>query len=132
MYLWHYDLMEDNCYQPDDPQTPRVRKTDDLRRAWLIRYGQGLFRDTRGLSVSCGTVMARRYDLPDGGVLIACAREGGLEGSVTVSLPEGKWHGVLLADGTNETELPLSAVGENHTFVLPQTELAVAVLRRAE
>lgn len=59
MYLWHYDLMEDNCYQPDDPQTPRVRKTDDLRRAWLIRYGQGLFRDTRGLSVSCGTVMAR-------------------------------------------------------------------------
>ena len=51
---------------------------------------------------------------------------------MTVSLPEGKWHGVLLINEINETELPLSAAGENHTFVLPQTELAVAVLRRAE
>jgi len=54
MYLWHYDLMEDNCYQPDDPQTPRVKKTDDLRRAWLTRYGRGIFRDALGLTASCG------------------------------------------------------------------------------
>ena len=132
MYLWHYDLVEDNCYQPDDPQTPRVRKTDDLRRAWLTRWGRGLFRDALGLTASCGTVMARRYEQPDGSVLIACAREGGLEGHVTVTLPEGTWRAVVLTEDAPETEapLPLSAAGEGHTFALPATELAVVVLRR--
>ena len=84
------------------------------------------------MTASCGTVMARRYEQPDGSVLIACAREGGLEGHVTVTLPEGTWRAVVLTEDAPETEapLPLSAAGEGHTFALPATELAVVVLRR--
>lgn len=128
MYLWNYDLFEDNCYQPDDPQAVRVKQVHALRRTWLDHYGRGRFADVLGLLPSCASVMARRYELADGRVLIACAREGGLTGTLQIRLPIDIWKATL---ATIDGETPLAfdrSIEGTVSFALPQTELALIVL----
>lgn len=137
MYLWSYDLYEDNCYRPNDPQTPRVKRVHALRREWLARCGRGIFRDQLGLSVAdCPGAMLRRYDLPDGSVLIACAQEGGLSGEISIQLDPGTWHATALTDDDPQQEHTLAPRFYTQsdrctaTLSLPGIELAVLVLRK--
>ena len=85
-YLWCYDLEWDNTWRRDPEQLARLTALVALRTAWLKRYGQGCFRDTVGLADLPDNAQIRRFDLADG-VLLACASEAGLRGTVRILMP---------------------------------------------
>ena len=79
-YLWVYDLEMDNTFRRDPEQYERLRRVTALRSAWLEAYGQGVFRDTVGLGAISGGLLAKRYELENGS-LIVCANEKHVKGA---------------------------------------------------
>ena len=86
-YLWCYDLEWDNTWRRDPEQYERLKRLVALRTAWLTRYGQGRFTDTVGVTQAPENQQVRRFALADG-MLLACAAEQGLRGTVRV-----RWDG---------------------------------------
>lgn len=135
-YFWCYDLEEDNTFWRDQDQQARLRRTVALRKAWLQRYGQGIFRDQVGLVNVDKNALIKRFEL-DNGVLVACADEKGLCGSVTV-----EWNGdeniraSVLTDA-DPTPRPCDITIEKRdgkflvTAALPDSELALVILKKA-
>ena len=133
-YLWCYDLYMDNTFQRDPEQYARLQKLVALRRSWLEHYGQGQFTDTVGLDSIPEEVLAKRY-LIDRGLLIACASEKGLDGSILV-----QWDAPAPPECeimTSQSPEPAQFLCELHVINgiswasvrLPEDELAVVVLR---
>ena len=87
-YFWCYDLEWDNNWRNDPEQKERLTRFAALRKAWLERWGQGTFTDTVGILECPAGQQIRRFGL-DGGMLLACASEQELHGSVTVSWNTG-------------------------------------------
>ena len=133
-YLWCYDLYMDNTFRRDPEQYARLQKLVALRRSWLEHYGQGLFTDTVGLGSIPEGMLAKRY-LIDRGLLIACASENGLAGSIPV-----QWDAPAPPECeimTSQSPEPARLLCELHetdgtswvSVGLPDDELAVIVLR---
>lgn len=80
-YFWCYDLEQDNTWRGDEAQSARLAQIVALRSAWLTRYGHGRFTDTVGLMGIPEDHLIKRFEI-EKGVLLACAREKGLCGSV--------------------------------------------------
>lgn len=74
-YLWVYDLEMDNSFRRDPEQYARLQRITALRSAWLNAYGQGVFRDVMGLGECTAETVAKRYELPDGEMLVAFSNE---------------------------------------------------------
>lgn len=87
-YLWVYDLEMDNTFRRDPEQYERLRRVTALRSAWLEAYGQGVFRDTVGLGAVSEGLLAKRYEL-ESGSLIVCANEKHVKGASVEAFWEG-------------------------------------------
>ena len=129
-YFWCYDLEGDNTFRRDPQQQERLIKTTTLRKAWLKRYGHGIFRDQVDLIGVDEDAQIKCYDM-EGGRLVACANEHGLEGTVTV-----KWEGAVKASILTELDpeprpIAVSTGDGCVTLQLPATELALIVLEKA-
>ena len=131
MYFWCYDLEWDNTWRRDPEQYERLKKTVALRVKWLKTYGFGTFRDTVGIEAAPEGQMVKRYEI-DGGVLIAAANTNGLlSGEVCVEWNKPEAVAEARLYGEEEQAIPISCALENGCvrFSLPQTELAVIVIR---
>ncbi len=131
LYFWVYDLEGDNTFERDPEQLCRLRAAARLRRSWLETFGYGVFRDQEGLENVSETDLVKRYDLADG-VLVACAREGGLSGSVSLRL-DGKAAPssvtVYTAVSPDGAPVPASAAQGLVTLPLPPEELCFFVIK---
>ena len=131
MYFWCYDLEWDNTWRRDPEQYERLKKTVALRVKWLKTYGFGTFRDTVGIVSAPEDQMIKRYEI-DGGVLIAAAnKDGNLCGDVAVQWDkaEAKIEARLYGDEENAVEIPCTVENGCVRFALPDSELAVIVIR---
>ena len=131
MYFWCYDLEWDNTWRRDPEQYERLKKTVALRVKWLKTYGFGTFRDTVGIVSAPEDQMIKRYEI-DGGVLIAAAnKDGNLCGDVAVQWDkaEAKIEARLYGDEENAVEIPCTVEDGCVRFALPDSELAVIVIR---
>lgn len=132
-YLWCYDLEWDNTWRRDPEQYERLKQLVALRVAWLENYGQGRFTDTVGLLSAPLDQQIRRFTL-DNGMLLACAAEKGLYGTVTVIWKHDKPPVCRLM--TMRHPEPVDAaytattteVGTEVTIELPKEEAAVIIL----
>lgn len=133
-YMWCYDLEWDNTWRRDPMQYERLKRLAALRTAWLANYGQGRFTDTVGIEHGTHDQQIRRFMLEDG-ILLACAAEERLTGSVTVT-----WDGDSLPaceimttsrpqKASHACALSKADKGSVITVTLPEDEAAVIVLR---
>ena len=131
-YFWCYDLEGDNTFRRDPEQQARLIKTVALRKAWLKRYGHGIFRDQIGLVGVEETEQIKRYDI-DNGAMIACANEHGLSGEVGIRWEyDGKVKATVLTELEPEPKaLQVQVADGIVTAKLPETELALIVLEKA-
>ena len=133
-YLWCYDLEWDNTWRRDPVQWERLRKIVALRKAWLGAWGQGRFTDVVGVARAPEGQMVKRYEI-EGGVLAACACEGGLRGEVALDWTgEGEPEAVCLTlDAPRAAALPCRAEPAPGrrlaVFELPPSEMAVVAVR---
>ena len=129
-YFWCYDLEGDNTFRRDPEQQARLIKTTTLRKAWLKRYGHGIFRDQVGLVGVDEDAQIKRYNI-DNGAMIACANEHGLSGTVTIEL-EGDYKASILTEIDPEPRpVAFTADSGKITVQLPTTELALIVFEKA-
>ena len=130
-YFWCYDLEWDNTWRRDPEQYERLKKTVALRVKWLKTYGFGTFRDNVGIVSAPEDQMVKRYEI-DGGVLIAAAnKDGNLCGKVSVAWdkPEAVIEARVYGDEETIAKIPCTVENGCVTFQLPDTELAVIVIR---
>jgi len=128
-YFWCYDLEGDNTFSRDPKQEQRLMRTVELRKAWLKRYGHGIYRDNVGLVDVDEDTLIKRFEL-DNGVLVACADGKGLNGEVKVCWDKGgKVRASILTEADPEPR-PWNITMESGcvTAKLPETELALLVL----
>ena len=132
MYFWVYDLEEDNTFSRDPEQEQRLKKTTQLRTLWLEKYGYGIFRDQEKLVEVGEQTLYKCYDVP-GGMLIACADEKGLSGTVTAKWESSRRVRVTIHTEKDHTpvEQILEAANGTVTVSLPDTELALIILEKA-
>lgn len=71
LYLWIYDLEEDNTFSSDPEQFKYLKDVIKLRKVWLDLYGYGIFKDTMGIDVSDNDITAKLYQLQGGSKLVA-------------------------------------------------------------
>ena len=126
-YFWCYDLEEDNTFSRDPAQEERMRKTVALRKAWLERWGHGIFRDQEDLEGVGEDALIKKYDI-ENGVLVACADEHGLHDTVFLKWTRSKKVRITLM--TEECLIPVvkkTKVGKDGyvRLDLPSTELAL-------
>lgn len=128
-YFWCYDLEGDNTFHRDPEQELRLEKTVALRKAWLKRYGHGIYRDQIGLTGVDENDQIARYDI-DNGVLVACADEKGLSGTVTVKWDRpGEPKVSLMTEAAPAPVTMEAAVTDGWiTLPFPATELAIFAL----
>lgn len=130
-YFWCYDLEGDNTFRRDAEQQERLIKTTTLRKAWLKRYGHGIFRDQVDLIGADENKWIKSYNI-DNGKLIACGDEHGLSGTVSIKWDGGAVKASVLTELEPEPK-PVEVKLENGviTAQLPETELALIVLEEA-
>lgn len=132
-YLWCYDLEWDNTWRRDPEQYERLKQLVTLRIAWLEHYGQGYFTDTVGLLRAPQEQQVRRYTLANG-MLLACAAEKGLHGTVTVLWEYDKSPACMQMTMRQPKPMEVTCtvaateVGTEVTVTLPLDEAAVIVL----
>ncbi len=132
-YFWCYDLEWDNTWRRDPEQYERLKKLTALRKAWLEKYGHGRFTDTIGIIDAPQNQQVRRFEL-DKGMLLACAAEKGLSGSITVMWKGEKLPACKLMTMQNPAltdcayKATVTCSGTEITIELPQDEAAVFVL----
>ncbi|MBQ7867408.1 MAG: hypothetical protein IJ354_04605 [Clostridia bacterium] len=131
MYFWCYDLEWDNTWRRDPEQYERLKKTVALRVKWLKTYGFGTFRDNVGIVRAPADFMIKRYEIENGTLIAAASDKGNFSGEVSVvwDKPEAKIEARLYGDEENAVELPCTVENGAVTFQLPETELAVIVIR---
>lgn len=131
MYFWCYDLEWDNTWRRDPEQLSRLKQLVALRVQWLRRYGMGRFRDTVGILRAPAEQMVKRYDLADGALLAAANDAGPLHGEVTLRWDRPDARCEMLACGAEgePAELPCTVGDGCVTFILPECEAAVVVVR---
>ena len=128
-YLWCYDLEWDNTWRRDPEQYLRLQKIVALRKAWLEHYGQGRFTDTVGILSAPEDAMIKRFAV-DGGVLLACAREGGLTGEVVLPNNGETEAYVLTYDAPEPKKADILRVEKDRLIIsLPESEMAVIVIK---
>ena len=100
-----------------------------LRKAWLKRYGHGIFRDQVGLLDVDKKALIKRFEL-ENGVLVACADAKGLSGEVKVCWDKGTGvRASILTEADPEPKPWEVSVADGFvTAKLPDTELALLVL----
>ena len=131
MYFWCYDLEWDNTWRRDPEQYERLKKTVALRVKWLKTYGFGTFRDTVGIAQMPEGYMIKRYEI-EGGVLVAAASDHGkMSGKVCVewNKPEAAIEARVYGDEETVISIPCTVENGCVSFDLPETELAVIVIR---
>lgn len=128
-YFWCYDLEGDNTFRRDPEQQARLIKTVALRKAWLKRYGHGIFRDQLDLVGVDENAQIKHYHI-DGGEMIACANEHGLSGEVKLKWKRaGNVKASILTELDPEPRaLEVQVADGIITAKLPETELALIVL----
>ena len=130
-YFWCYDLEEDNTFSRDPVQERRMVKTVALRKAWLEKWGHGTFRDQEGLIGVAEEALVKTYNI-DKGVLVACADETGLEGSVCLEWTRSrKARLTVLAEDLTVKSKKITAKNGQLTLPLPKGELAVLAVEEA-
>ena len=123
-YFWCYDLEEDNTFSRDPEQEVRMRKTVALRQLWLDTWGHGIFRDQEDLE-NAGELV-KKYEI-DNGVLVACACEKGLSGSIGLRWDRSEKVTITLLTEENLTPV-VQEVSVQEGYIrleLPATELAL-------
>ena len=131
MYFWCYDLEWDNTWRRDPEQYERLKKVVALRVKWLKTYGFGTFRDTVGIAQMPEGYMIKRYEI-EGGVLVAAASDhGNMSGKVCVewNKPEAAIEARVYGDEETVVSIPCTVENGCVSFDLPETELAVIVIR---
>ncbi len=129
-YFWCYDLEEDNNWRENAEDTEALTQIAALRSAWLRRYGRGTFRDTSGILSKPDNSQVRLFEIQDG-ILLACASEKGLHGTVTVAWEEETADVRLMTLTCPEPKEATDWQTEKGrlTFRLPETTAAVIIIR---
>ncbi|SMD11507.1 DUF6259 domain-containing protein [Pedobacter nyackensis] len=65
-YLWAYDLEEDNSFRNDPEMMAYLKQVISLRKAWLSKFANALFRDDLGLETGKSAIVAKHFDLQKG------------------------------------------------------------------
>ena len=129
-YFWCYDLKWDNQWHDDPEQEERLKKLIALRTAWLKTWGHGRFTDTVGITEIPDSCQVRGFAL-EKGLLLACAAEKGLKGTIKV-----RWDGeppraaVMTMAHPEAAEADCVTKAEDGWIAvrLPEDEAAVIVL----
>lgn len=128
MYLWCYDLDWDNTFRRDPEQYERLQKVVTLRKKWLCTCGQGTFVDEAGVVDKPRDALVRVYEQPQG-LLLAVGCEQGLSGTLSVRWTESAPNAVAFTLEGEELKFSASLEDGMLTLSLPDTELAVIILR---
>ena len=107
MYLWVYNLEEDNTFRRDEEARQRLLSAVAARRAWLERGGHYRFADDKGLHAH--DAMAKRYDGEGRTGLVAFAHDG--EGRVEMDFEAVCSFPAAVKDGHTYVTLPAENYG---------------------
>ena len=101
-------------------------KTVALRRAWLEKWGHGIFRDGEDLLGVEESALIKKYDI-ENGILIACAEEKGLTGNLCVRWTRSDRAKLTLLTAEDLTPQAKEITVQNGVICLemPATELAL-------
>ncbi len=70
MFLWIYDLEEDNSFYNDPDMLQKLMQVIGLRKVWLSRFGTGTFRDEEGIVSVPQGIRVKRFSLPSDDLLL--------------------------------------------------------------
>jgi len=114
-YLWIYDLDEDNTFCKDPVMMQYLKDVIALRKLWLERFGNGIYKDDRGILTENKNVIVKKYILHDGNYLITICNKS----------KEDKWKLIFDLDGKKAKSILLFQLGNKNASVISDDQYEV-------